>query len=174
MQEALEQGTIRFAITASTISGYVLLRGCQIYLQKRREGRIKHGYMSVNELIKKDQGVSTVDVAKDKILDFANIAEKYGVDYAARFLPDPAGPRYMVFFKAKDKDAIEAIVREYTAEMLREKNRPKVREKLEKNRRKIKQADVQRGKQQLKKQKGKGLGKAARKVKRVIEREIIR
>ena len=105
MQEAVEQGTIRFAVTTASLSGFALLKGCQVYLEMRRKGKIKHGYMTVDELIKKDQGVSTVDVAKDKILDFANIAEKYGVDYAARYIQDPAGPRYIVFFKAKDKDA---------------------------------------------------------------------
>ena len=174
MQEAVEQGTIRFAVTTASLSGFALLKGCQAYLEMRRKGKIKHGYMTVDELIKKDQGVSTIDVVKEKILDFANIADKYGVDYAARYLPDPAGPRYVVFFKAKDKDAIEAIVREYTAEMLHEKDRPKVREKLQKDRKKVKQAELQKNKQIQKNKKGKELGKIAGKMKKVIRREIVR
>ena len=174
MQEAVEQGTIRFAVTTASLSGFALLKGCQAYLEMQRKKKIKHGYMTVDELIKKDQGVSTVDVAKDKILDFANIAEKYGVDYAARYLSDPEGPRYIVFFKAKDKDAIEAIVREYTAEMLHEKDRPKVREKLQKDRKKVKQTELQKNKQLQRSKKGKELGKIAGKVKKVIRRDIVR
>ena len=58
MQEAVEQGTIRFAVTTASLSGFALLKGCQAYLEMRRKGKIKHGYMTVDELIKKDQGVS--------------------------------------------------------------------------------------------------------------------
>ena len=63
-----------------------------------------------------------------------------------------------MFFKAKDKDAIEAIVREYTAEMLHEKDRPKVREKLQKDRKKVKQTELQKNKQLQRSKKGKELG----------------
>ena len=175
MQEAVEQGTIRFAVTTASLSGFALLKGCQAYLEMRRKGKIKHGYMTVDELIKKDQGVSTVDVAKDKILDFANIAEKYGVDYAARYLQDPAGPRYIVFFKAKDKDAIDAIVREYTVQLFEDKEKPKVRQKLEKNRAKVKQEVKKNREKSVKqgRQKSKNLDKARRTVRRIIKRERV-
>ena len=175
MQEAVEQGTIRFAVTTASLSGFALLKGCQAYLEMQRKKKIKHGYMTVNELIKKDQGVSTIDVSKEKILDFANIAEKYGVDYAARYLPDPEGPRYVVFFKAKDKDAIDAIVREYTVQLFEDKEKPKVRQKLEKNRAKVKQEVKKNREKSVKqgRQKSKNLDKARRTVRRIIKRERV-
>ena len=52
-------------------------KGC-----KAAEG--DHGKMTVEKLIRKDQGAQQIDIAKSGIKDFERVLNKYGVDYAIR------------------------------------------------------------------------------------------
>jgi hypothetical protein len=58
------------------------------------------------------------------------VARKYGVDYALK--KDKSGeiPKYLVFFKARDGDALTAAFKEYTAKTERKKERPSVLQTL--------------------------------------------
>ena len=60
------------------------------------------------------------------------VARKYGVDFALK--KDTSGdiPKYLVFFKARDADALTAAFKEYTAKEVRRasKDRPSVLEQL--------------------------------------------
>ena len=92
------------------------------------------GKMSVKTLLRKDQGAQAIDISELGLGDFKRIANKYGVDFAivkSRHL-DP--PKYTVFFKARDADAINNVVAEYTAKRLKikTKGRPSILAKLQK------------------------------------------
>ena len=79
----------------------------------------EHGEMSVKDLLRKDQGAQTVDIDGLGLRDFRRIANKYGVDFAIVKTTEADQPKYSVFFKARDADAITAVVNEYTAKQLR-------------------------------------------------------
>ena len=57
---------------------------------------------------------------------FDHIAKQYGVDYAIK--KDKTGeiPRYLVFFKARDADALTAAFTEYTGKKEKAKEKPSV------------------------------------------------
>ena len=68
---------------------------------------------------------------------FKKIAGKYGVDFA--IVKDKSAgkdkPRYTVFFKARDTDAIQAVLDQYTRKIVKktkERERPSTLEKLKK------------------------------------------
>ena len=42
----------------------------------------RHGKQRIKQLIRKDQGVTSVDVSKTELRDFQKVARKYGVDFA--------------------------------------------------------------------------------------------
>ena len=79
----------------------------------------EHGQMSVKQLIRKDQGAQSVDIDGSGLGGFKKIANKYGVDFAIVKSKESDQPKFTVFFKARDADAITAIVNEYTARQLR-------------------------------------------------------
>ncbi|MBE6004025.1 MAG: PcfB family protein [Lachnospiraceae bacterium] len=79
----------------------------------------EHGEMSVKQLIRKDQGAQSVDIDELGLGDFKKIANKYGLDFAIVKSTELDPPKYTVFFKARDADAITAVVNEYTARKLR-------------------------------------------------------
>ncbi len=99
--------------------------------QNRKENI--HGEMSIKDLIKKDQGAQAVDIDAMGLRDFRRLANKFGVDFAIVKTKSDDKTKYSVFFKARDADAISAVINEYTARQLKiEKfGRPSVLAKLE-------------------------------------------
>lgn len=56
------------------------------------------------------------------------MAKKYHVDFALKKDTTAEQPRYLVFFKSRDADAITAAFQEFTAEKLHRK--PSIRQRL--------------------------------------------
>lgn len=137
MQEEVEQRTVTLAISTSKMTANMLKSAISKYLayrkEKKREGPVKScGKQSVEQLVGQDQGVSNIEITDKNIKDFERIARKYGVDFALK--KDKTGdiPKYLVFFKARDADALTAAFKEYTAKTDRKKERLSVLKKLRK------------------------------------------
>ena len=81
----------------------------------QNRGENIHGEMSIKDLIKKDQGAQAVDIDAIGLRDFRCLANKFGVDFAIVKSTGIDKPKYSVFFKARDADAISAVINEYTA-----------------------------------------------------------
>ena len=143
MQEEVEQRTVTLAISTSKMTANVLKSAISKYLAYRKDkaknGPVKPcGKQSVKKLVQQDKGVTNIEIPDKNIKDFERIARKYGVDFALK--KDKTGeiPKYLVFFKARDADALTAAFKEYTAKTDRKKERPSVLQKL----RKFKEAAV--------------------------------
>ena len=132
MQEEVESRTVTLAVNATKMTANVLKQAISKYLahckekkaEKAREGPVKPcGKQSVKQL---------VEITDKNIKDFERIARKYGVDFALK--KDKTGeiPKYLVFFKARDGDALTAAFKEYTAKTDRKKEKPSVIQKLRK------------------------------------------
>ena len=137
MQEEVEQRTLTLAINTTKMTANVLKSAISKYLayrkEKKREGPVKPcGKQSVKKLVQQDKGVTNIEITDRNIKDFERIARKYGVDFALK--KDKTGdiPKYLVFFKARDADALTAAFKEYTAKSDRKKERPSVLKKLRK------------------------------------------
>ena len=135
MQEEVEQRTLTLAISTSKMTAHVLKSAIQKYLayrkEKSREGPVKPcGKQSVKQLVGQNQGVSNIEITDNNIKDFERIARKYGVDFALKKDRSGEKPKYLVFFKARDADALTSAFKEYTAKTDRKKERPSVLQKL--------------------------------------------
>ena len=100
------------------------------YMQQSRNPHIHHGKQTIKQLVRQGAGVQNIEITDKNIKSFEHIARKYGVDYALK--KDPGEGKYLVFFKAKDTDALNAAFAEYTAKSLHrgQQERPSVRERL--------------------------------------------
>ena len=137
MQEEVEQRTVTLAVSTTKMTANVLKQAISKYLAYRKEkvraGPVKPcGKQSVKQLVAQNQGVSNIEITDKNIKEFERIARKYGVDFALK--KDKTGeiPKYLVFFKARDADALTAAFKEYTAKTDRKKERPSVLNKLRK------------------------------------------
>ena len=98
----------------------------------------------MKKLIGQNQGVSRVDLSHDDdVKQFEHVARKYGVDYALK--KDREKPRYLVFFKAKDADALTAAFEEYTARSARREERRSIRRELRRETRTLTRPNAHRG-----------------------------
>lgn len=128
MQEEVENRTVSLAIRSSKLTADVLKKAITKYLAYRKEkSKAKAvmkptGKQTVKELIGQNQGVSNIGITEKNIKGFDRVARKYGVDYAVK--KDTSGeiPKYLVFFKARDADALTAAFTEFAS---KEKNREK-------------------------------------------------
>ena len=103
----------------------------EVKAQKARDGPVKPcGKQTVKELIGQDQGVSNIEVTDPSIRQFDRVARKYGVDYAIKQDKDHDPPRFLIFFKSRDADAITAAFSEYSAKKVKNASRPSVLQKL--------------------------------------------
>ena len=137
MQEEVESRTVTLAINTAKLTGRVLKAAICKYLayrkEKKREGPVKPcGKQSVKQLVGQNQGVSNIEITDKNIKDFERVARKYGIDFALK--KDKTGeiPKYLVFFKARDGDALTSAFKEYTVKTDRKKERQSVLKKLRK------------------------------------------
>ena len=132
MQEEVENRAVSLAVTMtkmtarSTVSMAVKVLK---YLKNRhtlnRNGQLKKGKQKVKHLIRQNQGVSSMELEQSGMKQFDRIARKYGVDYAVRKEKGGEKTKYILFFKAKDADALTAAMKELTATMLKRKKNEK-------------------------------------------------
>ena len=72
----------------------------------------------------------TIEAMNQKIKDFDRYAKRYHIDYAIQKDLSCTPPRYLIYFKAQDTDALSAAFKEYSASVLDKTKRPSVLAKL--------------------------------------------
>ena len=136
MQEDVEQRTVALAISASKLTGRELKKAIVKLLahlkDKQTYPNIPQGKQSVKQLAKQGQGMTSIEITDQNIKDFERVAKKYGVDFAVMKDKHEIPPKYVVFFKGKDADAITNAFKEYTADMVKKAARPSVLAELRK------------------------------------------
>ena len=144
MQEEVENRTVNLAISTTKLTGRTILNAYRLWKSHHNAAKAKnaaemakedttpHGKQTIQELIGQNQGVSSIDIQNTNIRDFEKIANKYGVDYAITRDKSVTPPKYMVFFKARDADALTAAFAEYSNQRLKAKDKPSVLKQLNK------------------------------------------
>ena len=135
MQEEVENRAVTLVISATKLTGRLLKAAILKYLASRKEKRLQKahaapekptGKQTVKQLIGQNQGVSNIEITDSNIKSFERVARKYGVDFAV------SPPKYLVFFKGRDADALTAAFKEYTAKEVKRasQDKPSVLEQL--------------------------------------------
>ena len=151
MQEEVENRTLTLVVSGTKFTGRLFKAAISKYMAHRRE-KMAHrrekklekqrsrdspvtpkGKQTVKQLIGQNQGVSNIEINDPSIRDFERIARKYGVDYAVKKDRSTSPPKYLIFFKGRDADALTAAFSEYTQKKVKKADRserPPVLEKL--------------------------------------------
>ncbi len=137
MQEDIEHRAVTLAINTGKMTGRTFRNALAKLLHFLKNKHQQHkqvkpcGKQSVKELIGQNQGVSRVNLSHDDdVKQFEHVARKYGVDYAITKVKGEK-PRYLIFFKARDNDALTAALEEYTAQRMRGKDKQALHSKLQ-------------------------------------------
>ena len=140
VQEEVENRAVNLAISTTKQPTRTVIAGIRKYLQHREKVKAKnggrddkpHGKQTVKQLLGQNQGATNVEIDKDGIKDFEKLAKKYGVDFAVRKDKSVDPPRYYVFVRSKDADALDAICKEHQAKSLTKDKKPSVLKQLDK------------------------------------------
>lgn len=140
MQEEIENRTVNLAISTSKLTARGIIRlaakGLAYIKRKSHEAALKNkkpdGRQTIQQLIGQNQGVTNIDISQTDLKGFEKYARKYGVDYAITKDKSVFPPKYLVFFKARDADAMTAAFNAYSAEVLAKSKRPSTLSKLHK------------------------------------------
>lgn len=158
MQEEVENRTLTLVVSGTKFTGRLFKAAISKYMAHRKEKKLEKqrsrdspvtpkGKQTVKQLIGQNQGVSNIEINDPSIKDFERIARKYGVDYAVKKDRSASPPKYLIFFKARDADALTAAFTEYTSQKVKKAEkteRPSVLAKLAQFKELIKNAVVDR------------------------------
>ena len=117
MQEEIEHKTVNLAISTTKLSARTLLRGMQ-FLLRQYDKHASQGKQSMKRLVRQNRGVTNVEIQKTGIKDFDRYAKRYHIDYSIQKDLSCKPPRYLIYFKAQDTDALNAAFKEYSASVL--------------------------------------------------------
>ena len=136
MQDEVREKSVAFVIrvgkTGGKLTASMLKYAIEQYLKQQRNPRAPHGKQSVKSLVRQGAGVQNIEITDKNIRSFQSIARKYGVDYALKKDTSSQPPRYLVFFKARDTDALTAAFREFSGKQLKRNKKPSILVQLKK------------------------------------------
>ena len=132
MQEQVEEKSVALSIKATKLTGRLLAKAMQAFMKKLQEPHYKQGKQSVKSLTKQGASLTSVPIDGDNIGSFNKIARKYNVDFSLKKDSSETPPKWMVFFKARDADALQAAFNEFgKLQMKHKKAKPSMLAALE-------------------------------------------
>ncbi len=134
MQDEINEKTVAISIKATKLTARTLQQAVKLLykLMKKQydKHKIPHGKQTLKQLARQNAGLSNIEITEGNIKDFTSTAKKYGVDFALKKDNTENPPRYLVFFKGRDADALTAAFKEFSAKKLGQEKKPSIRKLL--------------------------------------------
>ena len=150
MQEETNEKTIALYIKTGKLTAQQLQKAMKALLAQMKKQhdkqKIPHGKQTLKQLMKQNAGVSNIEITEGNIKAFEQTAKKYGIDFALKKDSTEIPPRYLVFFKGRDADALTAAFKEFSAKKLNKEQKPSIRKALATFREAAKQLNANRQK----------------------------
>ena len=148
MQDEINEKTVALYIKTGKLTAEVLQKAIKKLLSQMKKEldrqAIPHGKQTLKQLMKQNTGVSNIEITKENIKAFESTAKKYGIDFALKKDSTETPPRYLVFFKGRDADALTAAFKEFSAKKLTQDKKPSIRKALAAFREKAKELNASR------------------------------
>lgn len=150
MQDEINEKTVAISIKATKLTAQTLQKALKLLLAQMKKqhdkNKIPHGKQTLKQLARQNAGLSNIEITEGNIKDFESTAKKYGVDFALKKDSTENPPRYLVFFKSRDADALTAAFKEFSAKKLGRDKKPSIRKLLSKLKEAAKSRNAQRDK----------------------------
>jgi hypothetical protein len=130
IQEDLEYRSVSLSIKCAKLTEQALAKAMRAALRRWKQSKDapKEGKQSIKQL-SKGGTLSSVEITEGNIKNFDPIARKYGISYSLQ--KDSEAGRYVVFFHAKNADAMTAAFKEYSKNAIkRDTDKPSVRDTI--------------------------------------------
>ena len=146
MQEEVTGKAVALIIDGAKMSEQVLEKALQKFLeaQKNKSPKMHRGKQTLKQLAGQNAGLANIEISDRNIKAFTHVAKKYHVDFALKKDTTAEQPRYLVFFKSRDADAITAAFQEFASRKMSWEERTSVCERLAQAKEKAAQRAEQR------------------------------
>ncbi len=98
--------------------------------RKARSPKSTAAGRALKQLASQNAGLANIEISDKNIKAFSRVAKKYHVDFALKKDTSAEQPRYLVFFKSRDADAITAAFQEFASRKMSREEKPSIRERL--------------------------------------------
>ncbi len=134
MEEEVNQKVVSLSIRTAKLTANVLAKAMRMFLdaQKNKSHQYAHGKQSLKKLMEQNAGATNIEVDSSNIKSFDRVARKYHIDYAVKKDKTMDPPKYFVFFKGRDQDAMTMAFKEFVASVDRKKERTPFKQVLKK------------------------------------------
>jgi hypothetical protein len=142
LQEDIQNKSVVLTTKTAKLTGRSLALLMRAALRQigKAKNTPKQGKQTVKQLAK-GGSLQNIEIKEENIKAFEPFARKYGVSYALQKDVSETPPRWLVFFRAKDADALTAAFKAFSAKMVkREAEKPSVKDAMQKFREIIKNA----------------------------------
>ena len=132
MQEEVTGKSVALIIDGAKMSEQVLEKALQKFLeaQKNKSPKMHRGKQTLKQLAGQNARLANIEISDKNIKAFTHVAKKYHVDFALKKDTTAEQPRYLVFFKSRDADAITAAFQEFASRKMGRDEKPSIRERL--------------------------------------------
>lgn len=132
MQEEVTGKSVALIIDGAKMSEQVLEKALQKFLeaQKNKSPKMHRGKQTLKQLAGQNAGLANIEISDKNIKAFTHVAKKYHVVFALKKDTTAEQPRYLVFFKSRDADAITAAFQEFASRKMGRDEKPSIRERL--------------------------------------------
>lgn len=114
IDEEISRSTIAISVRASKLTARGLAYALGEAAKKIRKSQAPQGRQTVKQLLRHGGEASAIDLP-GRAKDFDRVARRWGVDYAIKRVEKG---KYLLFFKAKQADAITGCFSEYSRRMM--------------------------------------------------------
>ena len=149
MQDEINEKVIALSIRTTKLTAEMLQKAIKAMLAqaKKQQEKQLHGKQTLKQLAKQNAGLSNIEITEGNIKAFESTAKKYNIDFSLKKrLRAETPPRYLVFFKGRDADALTAAFKEFSAKKLTQEQKPSIRKALATFREAAKQLNANRQK----------------------------
>ena len=133
MQEEVTNKTVALIVDGAKLTEQTFEKAVKKFLeemQKSKQPKIYRGKQTLKQLAGQNAGLANIEISERNIRAFPQVAKKYHVDFALKKDTAAEQPRYLVFFKSRDADAITAAFQEFANRRMGREERPSIRERL--------------------------------------------
>lgn len=132
MQEEITGKSVVLIVDGAKMSERVLEKALQKFLevQKNKSPKVHRGKQTLKQLAGQNAGLANIEITDQNIKAFTYTAKKYHVDFALKRDTTAEQPRYLVFFKSRDADAITTAFQEFANRKVNRSQKPSIRKLL--------------------------------------------
>ena len=134
MQEEVTNKTVALIVDGAKLTEQTFEKAVKKFLeeiQKSKQPKIYRGKQTLKQLAGQNAGLANIEISDQNIKAFTSVAKKYHVDFALKKDISAEQPRYLVFFKSRDADAITAAFQEFASRRMGRDEKSSIRERLD-------------------------------------------